>query len=333
MMSGVEIHANAIHTILSGNFLSAAPPGATILAILALALLCGIAVLRFRVTWAVLTSAMLYITYLLAAFTFFDRGIMLDMLYTPLAMLFAFVGTTLYRVTLEQSDKREITKLFGRYVPPQVVERLLTSLEKDKLELAGEQREVTVMFADIRGFTSISDNIKIEELVRALNAYLSTVIEEVLKHDGMINKFGGDSIMAVWNVPTDCNGHSLLAIKAAIDAQYNIRELQKKETTMPRMDFGIGIDTGRVIAGNMGSEDRLEYTVIGETVNLASRITSATPGGKVWVGAETFESAKGFIVANQLEPMTVKGKRKPVVVYEIEDYVLDYVPSKDDEQR
>ncbi|MBM3143315.1 MAG: adenylate/guanylate cyclase domain-containing protein [Chloroflexi bacterium] len=331
MMSGVEIHTHALNTILSGKFLSIAPPVVTILAIIVLSLLCGIAVLRFRVTWAVLSCVSLYITYVLTAFTLFDKGIMLDMLYPPLTILFGFLGATLYRVTLEQSDKREIAKLFGRYVPSQVANKLLLTLREEKLDLAGEQQEITVMFADIRGFTVIADRVKPEELVKVLNIYLSAVIEAVLKYDGMINKFGGDSIMAVWNVPTECQGHALLATKAAVDTQHAVNQLHKKETSMPQMDFGIGVNTGKAVAGNMGSEDRLEYTVIGEAVNLASRITSATPGGKVWIGADTFESTKGYVTAKQVKPLTVKGKHEPVAVYEVEGYVVDYIPGRDEQ--
>lgn len=325
MMSGVEIHASAVHTILTGNFLSPAPPAVTIAIMLTLALLCGIVVLRLRVLWATLLAILLCVVYLVTAFSFFDRGIMLNLVYPPLAILGTFVGVNLYNIACERSEKREITKAFGRYVPSPVVDKILAALGEGELKLGGQQREVTVAFADIRGFTGVSEKVQPEALVGVLNTYLSIVINAVLKHDGMINKFGGDSIMAVWNVPTDCKEHALLATMAAIDAQRAIRQLQQEELTLPRMDFGIGINTGMVVAGNMGSEDRLEYSVIGNAVNIASRLTSVTPGEKVWIGSDTYELVKDYIRVKPLKPLMVKGKRLPIKAYEVIDYMPETI--------
>jgi adenylate cyclase len=316
MMHGVEIHASAIHTILRDNFLKPVSSAVTIVLILVLAILCGLAVLRLRVLWATLSAVFLCLAYFFVAFSLFDRGVMLNMLYPPLATLGVFVGLNVYNVTIERSEKREMTKTFGRYISPQVADRILVALDEGKLRLGGEEHEMTVAFADVRGFTSISEKTPPEELVRALNTYLSLVIKSVLKYEGMINKFGGDSITAIWNVPTECEGHSLLAVKAALEAQRNINELQK-EATLLKMDFGIGINTGKAVAGNMGSEDRLEYSVIGDAVNVAARLASTVPGGKVWIGANTFELVKDYIEAKPLRPLAVKGKRKPVTAYEV----------------
>ena len=319
MMNGVEIHATAAHTILSGNFLRSVPAIVTIALILVLALLCGIAVLRLRVLWATLSALSLGAAYFLTAFSFFDQGVVLNMLYPPLTIAGAFVGMNLYNVTAERSEKKELTKTFGRYVSPSVVDKILSALGKGELELGGEEHEVTVAFADVRSFTSIAEKILPEELVRALNTYLSIIIKAVLKYDGMINKFGGDSVMAIWNVPIEREGHALSAISAAISAQRAIREWQEKDTTLPKMEFGIGINTGKAVAGNMGSEDRLEYSVIGDAVNMAAKLADATPGGKVWIGASTYAEVRDYIEAKPLEPLAVKGKRELVEAYEVVD--------------
>jgi class 3 adenylate cyclase len=150
-----------------------------------------------------------------------------------------------------------------------------------------------------------------------LNKYLSIVIKAVLKHNGMVNKFGGDSIMAVWNAPTPCKEHALLATKAAIDAQLQIKELQDNDTSLPVINFGIGINTGTVVAGNMGSEARLEYSVIGDTVNIAARLTDLTEGGKVWIGQNTYKQIETYIEVQPLEPLTLKGKNEPIQAYEV----------------
>jgi class 3 adenylate cyclase len=133
----------------------------------------------------------------------------------------------------------------------------------------------------------------------------------------MVNKFGGDSIMAIWNVPINCPDHALLAIKAAVDAQQALRELQEKVRNLPKMEFGIGINTGNVVAGNMGSVDRLEYSVIGDAVNIAARLAGAAPGGGVWIGNETFNLVNGSVDAMPLAPLSLKGKQAKFQAYEV----------------
>lgn len=329
MMNGTEIHASAINTILAGNFVKSAPFAVTIASIIILALLCGVAVLRLRVLWAVLSAIFLCIVYFLIAFALFDKGFMMNMLYPPLAIIGTFVGVSVYNLASERAEKNKITKTFGRYISPSIVDKILAALEEGELKLGGEQREVTAAFADVRGFASMTESMQTEDLVRVLNTYLSVVIKAVLKHDGMINKFGGDSIMAIWNVPTVCEGHALLATLAAMDAQRAIRELQKREIALPKMDFGIGINTGKAVAGNIGSEDRLEYSVIGDAVNVAARLTSVVPGGKVWISVNTFELVKDYITAKPLKPLVVKGKRKPIIAYEVVDVRPELVDGQD----
>jgi adenylate cyclase len=317
MINGVEIHASAMHTILTGNFLKPAPVAVTIASIIAMSLLCGLAASRLRVIWASLLTLLLCITYYLAAFSFFDRGIMLNLLYPPLALVSTFIGVNLFNVASERSKKREVTKTFGRYISTQVADKILTALENGKLELAGEEQEVTVVFADARNFTSISEKVPPEELVRTLNYYLTIIIKAISKYDGTINKFGGDSVMAIWNAPVENRGHALLSIKAALYAQRAIEEWQERGMKLPQIEFGIGINTGRAVSGNVGATDRLEYSVIGDTVNTAARLASATPGGKVWIGINTFEQVKDYVIAEPLTPLTVKGKQEAIEAYEI----------------
>ncbi len=319
VMSGVELHANAMQTILTGNFLKPAPGPITILSILLLALFCGLVVLRLRVLWATLSTVFLGIIYFLIAFCFFDQGTVLDMLYPPLTLAGSFVGVNLYNVTSERLEKREITKTFGQYVSPSVVEKILLALEEGELKLGGEERQVTILFADVRNFTGIAENMPPQELVKVLNHYLSVIIKAAIKCDGMVNKFGGDSVMAVWNAPIGCQEHAALATEAAVSAQQALKELQENETDLPRMEFGIGINTGNALAGNMGSADRLEYSVIGDAVNTAARLADVTPGGRVWVGANTFDMIKGHVSALPLEPLPLKGKRGTIQAYEIVD--------------
>ncbi|MFH1169731.1 MAG: adenylate/guanylate cyclase domain-containing protein, partial [Chloroflexota bacterium] len=282
VLNGVEIHASAIHTILSANFLKPVPAAATVGLILVLTLISGLAVLRLRTLWSSLAGLFLYAIYFLAAFSLFDNGILLNMLYPPIAIAGTFAGLNLYSVTSERSEKRHITNTFGRYISPSVVDKILAASEEGELRLGGEEHEVTVVFADVRGFTGIAEKTPPGVLVEALNAHLSLIIKAVLEHDGIINKFGGDSLMAIWNVPLERPEHALSAVKAALSAQRAISGLQQR-TKLPRLDFGIGVNTGKALAGTMGSADRLEYSVIGDAVNTAARLADAAPGGRIWI--------------------------------------------------
>ena len=317
LISGVELHAVAVDTILTARFLKPPSDFITILSVMILAVLCGYAILRLRVIWATLTAVSLGIIYFLTACYFFDQGVMLGVLYPAISIVGTFAGVNLYIVTVERFEKSEIARTFGRYVSPSVATKILTAVDEGDLKLGGEERTVTVLFADVRNFTGISEKINPRGLVSILNRYLSIIIKTVFAYDGMVNKFGGDSIMAVWNVPINCPEHALLATKAAVAAQLALKGLQEKASNLPKMEFGIGINTGTVVAGNMGSIDRLEYSVIGDAVNTAARLASMTPGRRVWIGEETFELVKDYIDATPLGPLTLKGKHEEFQAYEV----------------
>jgi adenylate cyclase len=153
--------------------------------------------------------------------------------------------------------------------------------------------------------------------VKMLNTYLSVIADAVVKHNGIVNKFAGDSIMAVWNAPQFQPEHALLAVKAAWEAQQKVAELKQSDSQLFPVQFGIGINTGEALAGNVGSAGRTEYTVIGDSVNTASRICSSTKGGEVWIGAETYNQTKDYIETEKLEPKSLKGKAAPVAVYRV----------------
>lgn len=327
---GIEIHAHAINTILEGAFLKPVAPLATMALMLGLVMAGGLLVLRLRTLWSAVSAFFMVIIYFVAAFSLFDRGIMLNMLYPPLAIAGAFAGLNIYKLAAEQAEKTEITETFGRFISPSVVDRILFSLREGEVKLGGDVHEVTVAFADIRGFSGIAEKMPPEELVQVLNIYLSVFIKTVLRYGGIINKFGGDSVMAVWNVPVECNEHARLAIEASVSAQRAVKKLQDKEGSLPKFEFGIGVNTGKAIAGNLGSKARLEYSVIGDTVNTAARITGATPGGSVWIGANTFDRVKEYITAQPLEPMRTKGKTKPIQAYEVMDIRQWHSPEAED---
>jgi adenylate cyclase len=327
-MSGVEIHATAVDTILTANFLRPVPTTTTVASIMVLALLCGLMVLRSRTVWSTVGCVLTGIGYYLFAFALFDKGVIVNTLYPPLTILGTFVGVNLHNIVVERREKTEMAKTFGRYISAPVVDNVLTALREGELKLGGEEREVTVLFADVRGFTSITERTPVVELVKTLNRYLSVIIEATLKHDGMVNKLGGDSIMAVWNAPIELEAHAMLAVRTAVRAVRDIMELQEHEPELPKMDFGIGINTGKVVAGNMGSANRLEYSVVGDAVNTAARLSDIAPGGEIWIGSTSYTLVKGNIIAETLPPLAVRGKREPVHAYR----VVDCYDLRDDNQ-
>jgi adenylate cyclase len=320
---GVFIHAGAMDTILTARFLTEPGPIITLMIML---LLVGITafVLPRCGTWywtdiakGVGITVGLFVAYLVAGFFAFDRGYILDLLYPLMLLPVVYVGNIIYMVVSEQRDKRFVKELFGRYISPQIAKVIVSQADTGGLRLGGEQREVSVLFADIRNFTTISEQLSPEDIVKMLNTYLSAVADAVIQHDGIVNKFNGDNIMAVWNAPQSQPEHALLAVKAAWEAQQKLAELRQSDSRPLPVQFGIGINTGIALAGNIGSVGRTEYTVIGDSVNTASRICGSAPGGEVWIGADTYNQTKDYIETEELEPQQLKGKAAPVMIYRV----------------
>jgi adenylate cyclase len=320
---GVYIHAAAMDTILTERFLR--EPN-TIVTLMIMLLLVGITASALPhcgtrnwtdIAKGVGVTAGLFVAYLVAGFLAFDRGYSLNLFY-PLSLLpLVYVSNIIYIVITEQRDKRFVKALFGRYISPQIAREIVRRADTGELRLGGEQREITVLFADIRNFTRISELLSPEAIVKMLNTYLSVIADAVVQHDGIVNKFGGDNIMAVWNAPQPQPEHALLAVKAAWEAQHRIAEVKQSDTQLFPVEFGIGINTGVALAGNIGSVGRSEYTVIGDSVNTSSRICGNTPGGEVWIGAETYNQTKDYIETEKLESQSFKGKAEPITVYRI----------------
>jgi adenylate cyclase len=320
---GVYIHAGAMDTILTQRFIR--EPGNVITPMIML-LLVGITAFALPrcgtrnwtdIAKGVGITAGLFVAYMVASFLAFDRGYILDLFYPLLLLPVVYVSNIVYVVITEQSDKRFVKELFGRYISPQIAREIVSRADSGQLQLGGEQREVSVFFADIRGFTRISEQLSPDALMQMLNAYLSVIADEVVRHDGIVNKFVGDNIMAVWNAPQSQPDHALLAVKAAWEAQQKLAELRQRDNRRLPVQFGIGINTGIAVAGNVGSAGRSEYTVIGDSINTASRICSSTPANEVWIGPETYNQTKDYIETEKLEPQSVKGKAEPITLYRV----------------
>ena len=317
--AGVEILANSLDTLLRARFLHPLRDSVSLVTALLLIAAAGFTIPRWRPTYAVAFVVALGIVYVLFAGLMFYQGYILDFVNAPAALVVATMVGLVYRTLAERAAQQEVGDLFGRHVSHEVARELVRRADFGELQLGGELREVTTMFADIRGFTGLSQKTEPNQLVELLNRQFEVIVSEILKAGGIVNKFGGDAVMAFWNAPQDLPDHALMACRAAIDALDRLDALAAGDTTIR---FGFGINTGWVVAGNVGAAGRFEYTVIGEAVNTAARLGGAS-GGEVWVGEDTYRLIEGRIEAEELPPQQFKGMAEPIAVYRLKRDVAE----------
>ena len=323
LFPGVEVRANIIENLIEGGFLQR-PDWMSLVDIAVLALM-GLALVwllpRLGVTGGGLLALGVAAGYvLLADYLFVSQGLWLNVVYPVLLAALLFVSTALVFYFFAFSEKRYLKLAFQHYVPPAVVEGIVA--DSAKLRLGGEKRELTVLFSDIRGFTALSETMAPEELVKLLNGYFTRMTERVFAHRGSLDKYIGDAIMAVFGAPVPEAQHAQLACRAALDmvAELEAMQAEWRRDGLPPLDIGIGINTGPMIVGNMGSASRFNYTVVGDAVNLASRIESLnkTYGSNVLVSESTYERVKGeFPNAREVDQVQVRGRTQPVRLFEL----------------
>ena len=221
-------------------------------------------------------------------------------------------------MTANLREKEFIKQTFERYVSKQLAERLLK--HKDEIKLGGEEMTITILFSDIRRFTTLAERLPPRQVVELLNDYFTRMINVVNKSDGVVDKLMGDSVMALFGVPFPAIEDAMNSVRCAIAMQKEVKEFNKIRSGqgLPTLEMGIGLNTGPVIAGNIGSKERMEYTVIGDSVNVAARLQGLAKPGEVLVSEQTYRQVKGKVLATPMEPMTLKGKRIPVGVYRID---------------
>ncbi|MBI2863238.1 MAG: adenylate/guanylate cyclase domain-containing protein [Chloroflexi bacterium] len=318
-MSGVEVTANAVETILRPAFLRPVGSAANAVLIIVLSLLSGVAAVHFRIVRAAIAAVVLVILYFLGSFTLFDGGIVANLVYPPLAPLLAFGVIVIYRVLFVEADQRAARRLLAGYLSPAVMAEVLK--DPDRLHLGGEKRQMTILFSDIRGFTTYSEQMESGALASLLNEYLTEMSAVVFEQEGVVDKYIGDGLMAFWGAPMSQEDHARRACLAALGMMRRLRELHRRwqERGIPAFNIGIGINSGIVSVGNMGSKERFSYTVIGDAVNLASRIEGLTKlyGTGIIASEATLKLAGEDVDRRFLDLVAVKGKHEPVAVYEL----------------
>ena len=320
-MPGMQVHASALDNLLSATFLEPAPAWLAALALLACALAVGIALTLLGVWRGLAVAAIVAVALLVASVSLFDAGLWLHLAEPSLAIVGAAFGGVAYQYLVEDREKRKVKQLFSRYVSKDVCDQLMA--DPSRAKLGGARREMTVLFSDIRGFTTFSEAGQPEGVVQQLNEYFTRMVDVVFAHRGTLDKFVGDAVMALFGAPLDDPDHAEHAVQAAIAMLKELEDLNRRwaEEGRPTLAIGVGINTGEMVAGNIGSETIMSYTVIGDAVNLASRLESLNKqyGTAIIISAATRARLKGDYDIRALGEAAVKGKTRAVSIYEIGD--------------
>ncbi len=328
-MPGVEIHANAIRTMLTGQYFREFSHTLYLLFLFLIILINYFIVFRVPTIWGIVITLFLIVVYnLLQFFLFAGPRIIMEMGAPTTAMFLSFVASNLHQYIITQREKKMIVGAFARFVPEKVVKELLQHPEK--LKLGGEERFLTVLFIDLANFTSTSEKLKPAELVNLINYYLTEMTDIILKYDGIIDKYEGDAIMAEFGAPVYFEDHALKACHAALEMHRRLKklDLSRYKGVVSQLSCRIGINSGNMIVGNMGSRNVFDYTVMGDSVNLASRLEGANKvyGTNIMISEETNKLVKEEFITRELDLIRVKGRQQPVKVFELIAWRKDLLP-------
>ena len=316
---GVDYQATVIDNIIHNDFLKVLPDWFNVLITFIGMIIVYIFIRIFDLFKSITSTLGIIIGYLLICSTCFYYGIVINVL-TPIVM---FILTTIlaytHKFVLENKSKEKVKNAMGKYMSQDIMKRVVQNI--DNLGLGGKKAVVTVLFADIRGFTTMSEQMSAQEVSEILNEYFTEMEPIISSYNGVINKFIGDAVMAIFGEPIQDKNHSQNAVKCAYAMLQKVKELQKKwaKEGKPKIEIGIGINTGEVFVGNIGSINRMEYTVIGDTVNLASRLESYNKiyKTKLLISPSTYENIKGIADVIKISDVQIRGKANKMDIYEV----------------
>jgi adenylate cyclase len=316
---GVGIQAAAIDNLLNQDFIRISGVGILLLFIAFISILAGVltSVLP-RVIHIIFFAAGIFLLPAVLACGAYFLGYWFEFVAPEFAVLVTFTAAIVVNYNVEGKKKRFIKNVFQYYLSPHVIEHIIE--DPSKLRLGGERKEISSFFSDLAGFTTISESLSPEDLVHLLNAYLSEMTDIILETGGTLDKYEGDAIIAFWNAPVDQPDHALRAARAAVQCQKKLAEIREaiKAKFGHELYMRIGINSGQAVVGNMGAKNRFDYTAMGDTVNLASRLEGACKQYDVPIlmGEMTYEHIKDVFAAREIDLIRVIGKKKPVHVYE-----------------
>lgn len=318
-ISGPEVHANLIDAFIGQRSITPAPPYVTVLLVVAAALVVGVAGGLLNAWWTSAVVAITAIIFIWQSVFWFARGVWIPVTGPALTLIFAFVGDLAWKYFVEGREKRQVKKLFSRYVSKDVYDQLVAN--PSLAALGGARRHMTVLFSDIRGFTTMSEKGTPEDVVSQLNELFTRMVRVVFDNRGTVDKFVGDMIMALYGAPLDDEEHAEHAVQTALAMITTLQQMNREWAAAgrPQLDIGIGVNTGDMIAGNVGSESIMSYTVIGDAVNLGARLESLNKeyGTRIIISDATRERLKGRYDIHPLGDVVVKGKSQPVAIFEV----------------
>lgn len=367
LMPGMETHANVIQMILDGNYIAGVNEWITVLILIGLVVIAAIITTLAKPLLGGLLSLVISWIYIDLAFgaffqhyfwsvgklyqwTFgqinvlsslgnalgltgelvpppFGKSVYIPVVLPVMGIVLTYVTNVVYQFIAEQQEKRWIKDVFGHFLSPKVIGEIMK--DPDRLSLGGERRELTVLFSDVEGFTSVAEKMDPTVLAEFLNEYLSEMTAIILKYNGIIDKYEGDAIMAEFGAPLPAKDHAILACKAAVEMQVHLAELRKQWSaqSLPGIRIRIGINSGLMALGNFGSKEVFDYTVMGDAVNLGARLESANKLYKTYtmISETTYRQVRNRFETRFLDKLIVKGKTEPVAVYEL-------IGSKTDQQ-
>jgi adenylate cyclase len=309
-MYGGYVQANTIETLLQRNPIIPAGDGINNLVILLIGLLATVIASRFGIWHSVIVVAAIAIGYpIVTIIAFSGYRYWLNLAIPELTLLFVLAAIMAFRFATEERQKRRAHQKFGLYLKPEIVDIIVNSPDEDTT-LEGVRRPISVLFVDIRGFTAMSERMNPEDVVRLLDIYLEELTESVQQFDGTLDKYVGDELMGVWNAPRVQADHPMLAVKSALDMVNRLDKINVQLTSLhlPNIKYGIGVNSGEGIVGEMGSTFRKQYDAIGDTVNTAARLCSAAGGAEIIIGQPTWEVLGDRLEVEETEPLSLKGK-------------------------
>ncbi|WP_390881048.1 CHASE2 domain-containing protein [Aliarcobacter cryaerophilus] len=319
---GVEVHANVIDNILQGDFIQKASylDGVNIVSIFVLAFFVFFFVSVTPFLLKPFVFLLFFSVYLIFSYqVLFSYGLVLNIIFPLSSIILAFVFSIIIDFFYNIKQEKAIKNKFASKVSKSVMEDILKNIDNN--EFSAKNKEITIFFSDIRGFTQVSEQLKAKELIEYLNSYMEPMSSIIIKNQGTIDKFIGDAIMAYWNAPLDVENHADMAVKASLEQLEALNELNKKfeKDKLPTIDIGIGLNSGEVIVGEMGSSLRSDYTVIGDAINLGSRVESLCKyyGSKLNITNFTKDKLQEKYIFRFLDLVKVKGKNEPVEIWQV----------------
>ena len=320
MMSGSEIHANALYTLMNRCFIHYPTIPVTLLLVLTLSIITTYLASKLKPWISLILTIIVFISFLVTCDILFDiKNIWLEIVRPSYALVFSYIVAIGYRYTISERSKRELRRMFDRYVSTEIVEKIISN--PLQLKLGGERKDITVLFSDIRGFTSMSESMEPEAVVSILNDYLTAMTDIIFSWGGTIDKFIGDAIMAVFGAPIPYEDHTYRATKAALGMREVLKKLWEKweKEGKHTFDIGISISSGVAIVGNIGSVRRTEYTAIGDIVNLGAKIEPLNKefNTHILITESVYERIKEKAKAVEIGEVKVRGKKQKVRLFEL----------------